>query len=82
MARVVAIVSDLMLASRVTTRRVHGVGLEVEHQRRAFWRVRFSAAPAAAGRQGQRRQGGRQRRDDPCHDRATLAVRRGRPRGA
>ena len=49
-------------------RGVDGVGLEVEHQGRAFRRARFSAATVAAGGHGRaQRQGGRQQRGDPSH---------------
>ena len=42
-----------------------GVGREIEHQRRALGRARFSAAPAAGG--AGERQDGRQQRDSRSH---------------
>ena len=54
------------LALRRVDAGVDRVGREIEHQRRALRRARFSAAPAAAGDAGDQ-ESGRQQRDSPSH---------------
>ena len=56
---------EALLAGRVDAR-VDRVGGEIEHERRAFRRARFSAASAAAGGAGGE-QSGRQQRDNSSH---------------
>ena len=51
---------------------VHGVGLEVEHQRRLIRGARFSTAVAARA-EGERGEGGRQRRGEPTHSGAQVS---------
>ena len=54
------------LALRRVDARVDRVGGEIEHERRAFRRARFRAAPAAAGDAGEQKDG-RQQRDNSSH---------------